>query len=77
MTKLGKYEVIAELAAGSMGVLYRARDTILDREVALKTIAGTGSLDPGTALRTRSAPVHRATPIPGRPQEDQHHGGRL
>src|SRR6476661_2430612 len=46
MTKLGKYEVIAELAAGSMGVLYRARDTILDREVALKTIAGAGGLDP-------------------------------
>jgi serine/threonine protein kinase len=46
MTRLGKYEVLAELAKGSMGVLYRARDTVLDREVALKTIAGTGSLDP-------------------------------
>src|SRR5215471_8362410 len=46
MTKLGKYEVVAELAKGSMGVLYRGRDTMLDREVALKTIAGTGSLDP-------------------------------
>ena len=45
MTKLGKYEVLAELATGSMGVLYRARDTILDREVALKTILGTGGLD--------------------------------
>src|ERR1051325_11886418 len=46
MTRLGKYEVLAELAKGSMGVLYRARDTVLDREVALKTIAGTGNLDP-------------------------------
>src|SRR5690349_11293902 len=46
MTQLGKYEVLAELATGSMGVLYRARDTLLDREVALKTIAGTGNLDP-------------------------------
>src|SRR5215472_2165159 len=46
MMKLGKYEVIAELSKGSMGVLYRARDAVLDREVALKTIAGTGALDP-------------------------------
>src|SRR5215813_14838663 len=46
MTNVGKYEVLAELAKGSMGILYRARDTVLDREVALKTIAGTGSLDP-------------------------------
>src|ERR1700683_2092523 len=46
MTTLGKYEVIAEIGTGSMGVIYRARDPILDREVALKTIAGTGGLDP-------------------------------
>src|SRR5262245_28721504 len=46
MTKVGKYEVLAEMARGSMGILYRARDTVLDREVALKTIAGTGALDP-------------------------------
>jgi eukaryotic-like serine/threonine-protein kinase len=46
MTTLGKYEVLAEIAAGSMGVIYRGRDPMLDREVALKTIAGTGGLDP-------------------------------
>ena len=46
MTTLGKYEVLGELARGSMGVIYRARDPILDREVALKTIAGTGGVDP-------------------------------
>jgi eukaryotic-like serine/threonine-protein kinase len=46
MKTLGKYEVLAELATGSMGVIYRGRDTMLDREVALKTIAGTGNLDP-------------------------------
>src|SRR6476619_7265799 len=46
MQKLGNYEVIEDLATGSMGVIYRGRDTLLDREVALKTIAGTGNLDP-------------------------------
>jgi tetratricopeptide (TPR) repeat protein len=46
MTTLGKYEIVEELGTGSMGVIYRARDTILDRDVALKTIARAGSLDP-------------------------------
>jgi serine/threonine protein kinase len=46
MTTLGKYEIVQELGTGSMGVIYRARDTILDRDVALKTIARAGSLDP-------------------------------
>ena len=46
MQTLGKYEVIAELASGSMGVIYRGRDTVLDREVALKTISGAGHMDP-------------------------------
>src|SRR5579864_6462996 len=46
MTKLGKYEVLGELSKGSMGVIYRGRDPILDREVALKTIAGAGGIDP-------------------------------
>ena len=46
MNTLGKYEIMAELGTGSMGIIYRARDTILDREVALKTFAQAGSLDP-------------------------------
>ncbi|MGH9558921.1 MAG: protein kinase domain-containing protein [Bryobacteraceae bacterium] len=46
MNQVGKYEVHGEIGTGSMGVIYRARDTILEREVALKTIAGAGGLDP-------------------------------
>src|SRR4030088_3535955 len=38
MKTLGKYECIEQLGAGSMGTVWRARDTKLDREVALKTI---------------------------------------
>jgi Tol biopolymer transport system component/serine/threonine protein kinase len=37
-TKLGSYEVIAPLGAGGMGEVYRARDTRLGREVAIKLL---------------------------------------
>jgi TolB-like protein/tetratricopeptide (TPR) repeat protein/predicted Ser/Thr protein kinase len=39
-TRLGAYEITAFIAAGGMGAVYRARHTILGREVAIKTIGG-------------------------------------
>lgn len=37
-TKLGRYEILAPVGAGSMGEVYRANDTRLDRNVAIKVL---------------------------------------
>ncbi len=38
-TRFGNYEILQQLGAGGMGEIYRARDTCLDREVAIKTLS--------------------------------------
>ena len=37
-TKLGVYEILDPIGAGGMGEVYRARDTKLDRDVAIKVL---------------------------------------
>ena len=37
-TRIGAYEVLGSLGAGGMGEVYRARDTKLDRQVAIKIL---------------------------------------
>ena len=45
-TRLGPYEILAPLGAGGMGEVYRARDTRLERTVAIKVLPKEVSSDP-------------------------------
>src|SRR6187401_1680715 len=45
-SRLGPYEIVAPLGAGGMGEVYRARDTRLDRSVAIKVLPDRLAADP-------------------------------
>ncbi len=53
-TRLGPYEITAQIGVGGMGEVYRARDTRLKREVAVE------ALDFGLAKALDLAPAGRA-----------------
>ncbi|MFN2384744.1 MAG: protein kinase [Thermoanaerobaculia bacterium] len=50
-TRLGPYEILAPLGAGGMGEVYRARDSKLDRDVAIKVLPRSIAGDPETLGR--------------------------
>ena len=52
-TKLGAYEILAPLGAGGMGEVYRARDSKLGRDVALKMLPAEMARDPERLARFR------------------------
>jgi Tol biopolymer transport system component len=55
-TRLGQYEIIAAIGAGGMGEVFRAHDTKLNRDVALKFLPDTVASDPDRLMRfTREA----------------------
>lgn len=53
-TKLGPYKVLAPLGAGGMGVVYRARDDRLERDVAIKVLSPGLLIDDAARRRFRT-----------------------
>src|SRR5262245_61583091 len=50
-TRLGPYEILAAIGAGGMGEVYRARDTKLNRDVAIKVLPPVFASDPDRLAR--------------------------
>ncbi|HKQ20298.1 MAG TPA: protein kinase, partial [Candidatus Eisenbacteria bacterium] len=50
-TRIGPYEVLGPLGAGGMGEVWRARDSRLGRDVAIKTLPAELSRDPELLAR--------------------------
>src|SRR6202044_3858477 len=50
-TRLGPYEILTPIGAGGMGEEYRAKDTKLDREVAIKVLPAALAQDPERLAR--------------------------
>jgi len=50
-TRLGSYEIVGAIGAGGMGEVYRARDTRLGRDVAVKTLPELFARDPERLAR--------------------------
>ena len=79
--RLGAYEIVGVLGAGGMGEVYRARDSKLDREVAIKVLPDAVADDPVRLARfEREAKVLAALSHPNiavnfRPARASHRDG--
>lgn len=51
--QIGRYEILSELGRGSMGVVFKAKDPMIERFIAVKTITASVADDPGLLARFR------------------------
>ncbi|HEY7423994.1 MAG TPA: serine/threonine-protein kinase, partial [Gemmataceae bacterium] len=58
--RIGKYEVLAHIATGGMGTVYKARDTENGREVALKVLSPEMAAKPAMVKRFHREAEHAA-----------------
>ena len=66
--KLGHYQILGPLGGGGMGEVYRAHDTQLDRDVAIKVLPHALASDPERLARfDREAKILAALIIPTSP----------
>ena len=56
-SRLGPYEVVSPIGAGGMGEVYRARDTKLGRDVALKVLPDSLAHDPSGSRGSSVKPI--------------------
>jgi serine/threonine protein kinase len=70
-TRLDSFEIVAPLGAGGMGEVYRARDTVLKRDVVIKALPEYWSRDPERLHRFEEcSPIAKETQhsSPGAPR---------
>ena len=70
-TRLGPYEIVAPIGAGGMGEVYRAKDTKLDRDVAIKVLPESFALDADRVARfhsTKRYPSRSRSRKPSKPR---------
>jgi serine/threonine protein kinase len=67
--RLGPYEIVAAIGAGGMGEVFRARDTKLDRDVAIKVLPAEFAQDRERLVVKNPASIARYLAAAGEPTE--------